>query len=199
TVCARSCRAISAAAPAMSRSSKRCSTPAPPTRRRAHETKRAPRVPRAAQRATKRSVRAAGAGPPGTPCLARSPTSGAPLRCASRCTASGIQVMRPTNLFVGSPVERLEDLRFLRGRGEYVDDLTRDGLLHAAILRSSVAHGRIRAIDAGAARARPGVRAVISAAEIVREIGEVPRIPMRQEPLPALNGYLQPVIAPERG
>jgi aerobic carbon-monoxide dehydrogenase large subunit len=97
-----------------------------------------------------------------------------------------------TNAFVGSPVERIEDLRFLRGRGQYVDDLTREGLLHAVILRSSVAHGYIRSIDATAARARPGVHAVITAAEI----GErVPTIPMRQEPLPALRQYEQPVIA----
>src|ERR1700757_1187146 len=87
--------------------------------------------------------------------------------------------MKPTNLLVGSAVERLEDLRFLRGRGEYVDDLTRDGLLHAAILRSSVAHGRIRAIDATAALALPGVQAVITAADM----GEsVPIIPMRLQP-----------------
>jgi len=60
------------------------------------------------------------------------------------------------------------------------------------ILRSSVAHGRIRSIDADAARARPGVHAVITAAEIG---DQVPLIPMRQEPLPALKQYLQPVIA----
>ena len=53
-----------------------------------------------------------------------------------------------SNTFVGSPIERVEDLRFLRGRGQYVDDIMRDGLLHAAILRSSVAHGRISSIDA---------------------------------------------------
>src|SRR5437870_10840418 len=102
---------------------------------------------------------------------------------------------RKTNAFVGSPVERIEDLRFLRGRGQYIDDLTREGLLHAVILRSSVAHGRIRAIDAAAARARPGVHAVITAADI----GEaVPKIPMRQEPTPALKRYEQPVIASEK-
>ena len=99
---------------------------------------------------------------------------------------------RKPNVFVGNPVERIEDLRFLRGRGQYVDDLTREGLLHAVILRSSVAHGRIRSIDADAARARPGVYAVITAAEIS---DPVPLIPMRQEPLPALKQYLQPVIA----
>ena len=59
-----------------------------------------------------------------------------------------MEQQRKTNAFVGSPVERIEDLRLLKGRGQYVDDLTRAGLLHAVILRSQVAHGRIRAIDA---------------------------------------------------
>ena len=68
------------------------------------------------------------------------------------------------NSLVGSPVERIEDLRFLRGRGQYVDDIVRDGLLHAAILRSSIAHGRIISIDTTAALARTGVHAVITAA-----------------------------------
>src|SRR5262245_19348443 len=102
--------------------------------------------------------------------------------------------MRPTNLFVGSPVERLEDLRFLRGRGEYVDDLTRDGLLHAAILRSSVAHGRIRAIDTRAALALPGVHAVITAADM----GVVPIVPMRLQPLPEFRPFEQPGIADKK-
>ncbi len=98
---------------------------------------------------------------------------------------------RNRNAFIGSPVERLEDLRFLTGRGQYTDDLTKADMLHAVILRSSVAHGRIRAIDAAAARARPGVHAVITAADI----GAVPTIPMRHEPLPEFRRYEQPVIA----
>ena len=60
---------------------------------------------------------------------------------------------RTTNRLVGSPIERIEDLRFLRGRGEYVGDLAVDGMLHAVVLRSSFAHGRIRGIDVSAARA----------------------------------------------
>ena len=59
--------------------------------------------------------------------------------------------MRTVNSLIGSAIERIEDLRFLRGRGQYVDDLAREGMLHAAILRSSVAHGRIRSIDVSAA------------------------------------------------
>jgi aerobic carbon-monoxide dehydrogenase large subunit len=98
---------------------------------------------------------------------------------------------RTANALVGSPIERVEDLRFLRGRGEYVDDVARPGLLHAVILRSGVAHGRIVAIDAGAALARPGVHAVITAADI----GSVPTIPLRQEQLDAFRPFQQPVIA----
>jgi aerobic carbon-monoxide dehydrogenase large subunit len=99
---------------------------------------------------------------------------------------------RTTNAFVGSPVERIEDLRFLRGRGQFVDDLARDNLLHAVILRSAVAHGRIRSIDAGAARSRAGVHAVITAADIGTTI---PTIPLRQESSPEFAPFEQPVIA----
>jgi len=100
--------------------------------------------------------------------------------------------MKTVNAFIGSPIERLEDLRFLRGRGQYVDDLARDGVLHAAILRSSVAHGRIRRIDTAAARALPGVHSVITA----QDIGSpVPRVPMRLQPLPDFVRCGQPVIA----
>jgi carbon-monoxide dehydrogenase large subunit len=103
--------------------------------------------------------------------------------------------MSARNSYVGSPVDRIEDLRFLRGRGEYVDDITRDGLLHMAVLRSSVAHGRIKAIDTAAAKARPGVHAVFIAADI----GPVmPKIPLRTfhfKVTPETERYLQPVIA----
>ena len=84
--------------------------------------------------------------------------------------------MSARNAYIGSPIERIEDLRFLRGRGEFVDDVTRGALLHAAILRSSVAHGHIRSIDGTAARARRGVHAVITASDIGRPL---PNIPLR--------------------
>ena len=104
---------------------------------------------------------------------------------------SSARSSRPANVFIGSAVERLEDLRFLRGRGEFVDDVTRPGLLHAAILRSSVAHGRIRSIDGAAARVRPGVHAVITAADL----DGPPTISLRQESVPAFEPFKQPVIA----
>src|SRR5712691_3308259 len=96
------------------------------------------------------------------------------------------------NSFIGSPIERREDLRFLRGRGEYVDDIARKDMLHAAILRSSVAHGRIRSIDTAPARALPGVHSVITAKDIGNR---VPRVPMRLQPLPDFEPFGQPVIA----
>ncbi len=100
--------------------------------------------------------------------------------------------MRTVNSFIGSPIERLEDLRFLRGRGQYVDDLARPDTLHAAILRSSVAHGRIRAIGVAAALALPGVHCVLTAGDLG---GRVPRVPMRLQPLPEFARFGQPVIA----
>ena len=96
---------------------------------------------------------------------------------------------------IGQPVDRAEDRRFLTGAGTFVDDLKREGMLHAVILRSSVAHGRINGIDASAARARKGVRAVITAAEIGESI---PLIPLRLANLPEFAPYLQPVIARDK-
>ena len=92
---------------------------------------------------------------------------------------------------VGKPIERVEDFKLLRGRGSYVDDIHREGMLHAAILRSSVAHGVIRSIDVRAACAMPGVHAVYTAADL----GTVPRIPVRLFPNDDMDPFRQPVIA----
>src|SRR3981081_2632040 len=101
--------------------------------------------------------------------------------------------MRGVNTFIGSPVERVEDLRFLRGRGQYLDDLSRAGEWHAAIVRSPGAPGRIRAIDPAAALSMPGVNAVLPAADVGRPI---PTIPFRRAN-PTIAPYAQPVIADE--
>ena len=74
--------------------------------------------------------------------------------------------MTAKDAFVGAPVERIEDLRLLRGEGRYVDDLHASGMLHAAIVRSPVAHGRIRAIDTAEALDMPGVHAVYTGRDI---------------------------------
>jgi aerobic carbon-monoxide dehydrogenase large subunit len=71
-----------------------------------------------------------------------------------------------TTRYFGAPVKRNEDRRLLSGRALFVDDVEFSNLLHAAFLRSAVAHGRIRSIDVAAARARPGVVAVYTAADL---------------------------------
>jgi aerobic carbon-monoxide dehydrogenase large subunit len=99
------------------------------------------------------------------------------------------------NTFIGAAVERIEDLRFLRGMGQYADDLTLPGVLYAAILRSSVAHGRVRAIDTKVAATLPGVRRVLTAAEL----GEpLPTVPLRLWPLPELEPFGQPALARDK-
>jgi carbon-monoxide dehydrogenase large subunit len=60
------------------------------------------------------------------------------------------------------PVRRKEDARFIRGQGQFVDDIQLPGMLHGAILRSPLAHARIVSIDTAAAEAHPKVRAVIT-------------------------------------
>jgi carbon-monoxide dehydrogenase large subunit len=97
--------------------------------------------------------------------------------------------------FVGQPIERLEDFRLVRGRGQYVDDLARNDMLHAAILRSAVAHGRIRTIDVSRAKKVPGVHAVITAADLGDAI---PLVPMRLQPMPEFEAFGQPVMARDK-
>ncbi len=66
---------------------------------------------------------------------------------------------------IGDRPKRREDLRFLTGRGAYLDDLRFDGLVHAVILRSPHAHARIAALDAARARLAAGVLAVLTEAD----------------------------------
>lgn len=100
-------------------------------------------------------------------------------------------LLRRGNAYVGAPIRRVEDARFLRGAGQFVADVAGAGALHAIFLRSPVAHGVLRAVDGSRALRMPGVRAVITAAEI----GERPLIPLRQTIIPEGDAYLQPVIA----
>jgi carbon-monoxide dehydrogenase large subunit len=68
------------------------------------------------------------------------------------------------------PVRRFEDPRFLTGRGRYVDDIAPEGALHAFVVRSTVAHGRIASLDISAAVEAEGVHLVLTAADL-KEMG----------------------------
>jgi carbon-monoxide dehydrogenase large subunit len=68
--------------------------------------------------------------------------------------------------WVGAPIPRNEDPRLLTGRALFVDDVDPPGLLHAAFVRSPYAHARLRGAVVEAARRRPGVHAVLTAADL---------------------------------
>lgn len=88
---------------------------------------------------------------------------------------------------------RIEDDRLLTGRGRYVDDLRPDGALTMVLLRSPVAHGRITVLDVESARAMPGVRLVLTAADLARMgVG-----PMTCRSVMA-NSDGSPMVEPER-
>ncbi|HEY7477129.1 MAG TPA: aerobic carbon-monoxide dehydrogenase large subunit [Actinomycetota bacterium] len=63
---------------------------------------------------------------------------------------------------IGHSVKRKEDDRFIRGRGNYIDDIRLPGMLYQAILRSPFAHAKINGIDASRAQAVPGVIAIVT-------------------------------------
>src|SRR5579864_7822236 len=70
-----------------------------------------------------------------------------------------------TTRWFGAPVQRKEDDRLLRGHGRFTDDIG-EGALEAVLVRSPYAHARVLSIDAGPARAMPGVAAVYTAADL---------------------------------
>ena len=75
--------------------------------------------------------------------------------------------------FVGQSVKRLEDPRLLTGQGRYVDDVVVPGMLHATFVRSDLPRARITRIDADAARAVPGVHAVLTGADLNTGLGSM--------------------------
>ena len=74
---------------------------------------------------------------------------------------------------IGASSKRREDVRFLTGKGRYVDDLNRPGQAHVHFLRSDLAHGRIDGIDVSAAEGMPGVLAIFTG-EDFKDIGGLP-------------------------
>jgi carbon-monoxide dehydrogenase large subunit len=92
---------------------------------------------------------------------------------------------------IGRSLRRLEDRRFLIGRGHYVDDMDIPGQLHGVVLRSPHGHALIERIDTAAARTMPGVRGVFTAADLDADgIGPLPCI--------ARVATVAPMIVPPR-
>jgi CO/xanthine dehydrogenase Mo-binding subunit len=76
--------------------------------------------------------------------------------------------------WIGRSIRRVEDPKFLRGQGRYLDDVVLPGMLNAVVLRSPHVHARITAVDAEAARRAPGVVAVLTGPEAVEIVGPLP-------------------------
>jgi CO/xanthine dehydrogenase Mo-binding subunit len=93
--------------------------------------------------------------------------------------------------FVGRSVPRLEDRPLLLGQGRFAADISFPGQWTMRVVRSAVAHGKIKSIDASAALALPGVHAVWTAADVAH----IPPIPFRLTGLKTLEPYRQPVLA----
>jgi carbon-monoxide dehydrogenase large subunit len=101
-----------------------------------------------------------------------------------------------TKFGIGQPVRRTEDPTLVRGQGRYTDDVSRPGQAYAVMVRSREAHGVIRSIDTAAAKAMPGVLAVLTAEDLTGYGGLKCGLPLKNRdgspihyvPRPALAG-----------
>jgi carbon-monoxide dehydrogenase large subunit len=97
---------------------------------------------------------------------------------------------------IGAAVRRKEDFRFITGKGQYTDDISRPGQTHIHFLRSPHAHAKINSIDTAAAEQMPGVLAVLTGADLAGDkIGHLicgwmihskDGTPMKMAPHPAI-------------
>jgi aerobic carbon-monoxide dehydrogenase large subunit len=90
---------------------------------------------------------------------------------------------------IGESIKRKEDDRFIRGKGNYLDDINLPGMLHMAIHRSPFAHARIKSINTDAAQAVPGVVAVVTGALLAQH---------KLAWMPTLSGDTQAVLATDK-
>src|SRR4051812_18974657 len=112
--------------------------------------------------------------------------------------------------YTGTRVRRVEDLRLLQGRGTFVDDIARPGMLHACFVRSPFARARIDSIDGSAASALPGVRAVFTAADLNpgvheqwytsmgKDVPDTPRPPLAEGDVRHVGDPVALVVANDR-
>jgi carbon-monoxide dehydrogenase large subunit len=103
-----------------------------------------------------------------------------------------------TKFAVGQPVRRTEDPRLLRGRGRYTDDINLPGQAYAVMVRSTVAHGRIRAIDTEAARAMPGVCTVLTGHDLKAYGGLKCTLPLKSRDGTPIRYVPRPALAVDK-
>ena len=81
--------------------------------------------------------------------------------------------MSTTNGLIGKSVKRVEDKRFITGRGNYTDDIVLPHQTYASFVRSPYAHAKIVSMDVSAAKAMPGVVAIFTGADVA-DVNGVP-------------------------
>ncbi|MEH3144526.1 MAG: xanthine dehydrogenase family protein molybdopterin-binding subunit [Methylobacterium frigidaeris] len=104
----------------------------------------------------------------------------------------------PQKFGIGQPVPRAEDPVLVRGEGRYTDDLILDDQLYAVFVRSPVAHGLLKGIDAEAALALPGVVAVVTAADLDGYGGIGNALPFKNQDGSDMRKPAQPSLATDR-
>ena len=80
----------------------------------------------------------------------------------------------PIGAGIGASPRKRDGAALLTGRATFLDDIRPEGLLHAVVVRSTVAHGRIVSIDTSAAQSAPGVSLVLTGADAAKHAGPVP-------------------------
>src|SRR5258707_6884752 len=96
--------------------------------------------------------------------------------------------------YVGQPLRRREDFKFLTGKRPYTDDLKVLAMVHLAVLREPHAHANIKQVDLSAAKAAPGVRLALSGADLAGKIGSI----MPKWIMPGTKVPDRPVVAIDR-
>src|SRR5438132_9448376 len=76
--------------------------------------------------------------------------------------------------YIGRSLRRREDRRLLTGQGQFIADLVLPRMLHVVLVRSPVAHARIRSVDLSRAAAAPGVVLALNGADLLRLLPPVP-------------------------
>ena len=97
-----------------------------------------------------------------------------------------------TQTYIGAPIRRGEDVRFLTGKATFIDDVKLPGMLYAAVLRSPHAHARIGSVDVSEALKLTGVVGVLTFADLP---AGVKPIPLRMYQLDGLDRFLQYPLA----
>ena len=103
-----------------------------------------------------------------------------------------------TKFGVGQPVRRSEDPKLVKGEGSYTDDVNRPGQAYAAMVRSREAHGIIRSIDIDAAKAMPGVLAVLTAADLKDYGGFKCTMPLKSRDGSPIRYVPRPALAADK-